>query len=291
MVTQKKVTTGRISHDIEKFLRNSIELSSEVKRWSALHKEFAPLSCREVKGCKKTACPAYNGEDYRCWLVAGTLCKNQTHGDFAKKYGSCFKCDVFRIIEKDPIRRIYEDIDILIFHLQDRASRFRKLALIDSLTGLYNRHFFNEIIEREMSRAGRKSEIVSFMMMDIDNFKDVNDTLGHLAGDSLLVETGTLLKETVRKSDLVFRFGGDEFLVLMANADCCETENMVSRLLKELDKWNDEKAASYGRRLSLSIGCATCAKNCDIHDALNEADAEMYANKKGKKNNVYADKV
>lgn len=275
----------QLNEDIKAFIHKSVEASSETKgRWSALRHKFNPLRCWEIKHCRKKECPAYQADDHRCWLHAGTTCDGQVQGEFAKKYTTCFDCDVFQSISKEPLRALYENINILIFHLQERASKFQELAIRDPLTGLYNRHFFNEVIEHEMARSGRRNEPVSFILIDLDDFKEVNDSLGHLTGDKILIETATILTNIVRKADLAFRFGGDEFLILMGNTGVEKRKSMVSRLLQAVEEWNGKHAGTYGCKLSISIGCSTCLQDCDVHLSLSQADRDLYAHKREKKN-------
>lgn len=276
----------KINHDLERFIRDSIGASLNVEKWSSLYKEFKPIKCWEIKGCRKIKCPSYKSEDYRCWLKVGTFCDGAVQGEFAKKYISCFSCEVFNIISEEPVRALYENINTLVYHLKNREDKLHELAIKDNLTGRYNRHFFNEVIEREIARIERSNEVVSFIMIDLDGLKQINDNLGHLTGDKILVECAELINKTARKSDIVFRFGGDEFLVLLANADCEKTTVMIKRLLEKTQKWNMENAEEYGCRLSFSIGCSTC-KNChEILKTLNEADKRMYQNKKYRKNKI-----
>ncbi|MCL5073696.1 MAG: GGDEF domain-containing protein, partial [Actinobacteria bacterium] len=157
--------------------------------------------------------------------------------------------------------------------------KLSELAIKDQLTNLYNRHSFNEIIERETARAERRAEPLSFIIIDVDNFKKINDTLGHFTGDRLLVEAANIIKTTVRKSDVVFRYGGDEFLIILMNADYDMSLDMVQRILSAVDKWNKDKMGSFNCRLSFSIGCSTCKKGRTIPETLEEADAMMYKNK------------
>lgn len=263
-----------------------VEPSFDTERWGDLSGWFKPIRCWKIMGCSKKDCPAYSSKDYHCWLLVGTMCGGEVQGEFAKKYETCFDCKVFRIISKEPVRLLYENINTIISHLKNWESRLLEFAIKDQLTGLYNRHLFNEIIEREMTRAERDGQAISFIMTDLDDLKHINDTLGHLTGDRMLVETAKLIKDTVRRSDLVFRFGGDEFLVLMVNADCDKVTNMVDRLLYRVDRWNKDNADTYGCRLSLSIGCSTCEKGGDVLEALRDADAKMYQNKMKKMNNI-----
>jgi len=273
----------RLNDDIAKFIRNSVESSMDIERWSSLSNGFKPLRCWEIKGCRNRECPAYGSEDYRCWLRVGTLCGGEVQGEFAKKYKTCFECEVLRLISQEPVRALYENINTLIFHLHKRTVRLAELAIKDQLTNLYNRHFFNEIIEKETAGAERRARPLSFIMIDIDNFKEINDTLGHLTGDKLLVEAANLIKKVVRKSDLVFRFGGDEFLVILMDADCDTPRDMVQRILDGLDRWNKVNADAFDCRLSFSIGCSTYKKGRNVLEALKEADTMMYKNKNEKR--------
>lgn len=275
---------SRLNRDIEGFIRGAIETPLDVKKWSFLTGGFGPVKCWELTGCKKKACPAYERADERCWLRVGTLCGGKVQGEFAKKYKTCFECDVLKKVSHTPVRLLYENINTLIFHLKDKALRLHELAIKDPLTDLYNRHFFNEIIVREAARSERNRETLSFIMIDMDNLKLINDTLGHLAGDEVLAETARLITNAVRKSDVVFRFGGDEFLVLMENADCEKAAAMSERLLAAARKWNAAHAAARGYLLSFSMGCSTREKGRDILASLKEADERMYRNKKERRN-------
>lgn len=279
----------QLNEAIEKYIQKTIESKDVSESQKAFYSsEFEPVCCRKIKKCTKLECPAYENEDYRCWLISGTLCGGKTQGEFANKYGTCFKCDVFRKVSEDPVRRIYGNIDILIYHLENRARKLHEIAITDPLTGLYNRHFFNEIIEREIANAGRKTETLSFVIIDLDNFKRINDTLGHLTGDRILIETANLIKNTIRSSDLAIRFGGDEFLVFIRDGDCDKSANIVSRLIDAVDNWNAANADVIGCSLSFSIGCSICEKKCDLHAALKEADERMYQNKRQKGNHAAA---
>jgi len=189
-------------------------------------------------------------------------------------------------VPEEPVNLLQENITALIHYFRNRTSDFQEMAIKDQLTGLYNRHFFNEVIKREANRIERTGDVISFIMLDMDDLKYINDTLGHLAGDKIIIEGAGLLQQNVRKSDLVFRFGGDEFLVLLVDTDCDGTDYMIRRFLAAVDTWNTNNADGYGCKLSFSIGCSTC-KNCgEVLETLSEADKRMYSNKKKKKDSV-----
>jgi diguanylate cyclase (GGDEF)-like protein len=278
------VQVGELNRHIEALIKGSVEGSFDInKEWSSLAARFEPIRCREIKGCEKRGCPAYDDPDYRCWLTVGTFCGGCIQGEFAKKYMTCFECDVFRKISEQPLRRLYENINTLVSFLKDKAAKLHQLAVRDPLTRLYNRHFFNEVVEHEASQCERKGENISFIMIDLDDFKRINDEFGHLAGDSILLETAKLITNTVRRSDLVFRFGGDEFLVLMSNADAGRSASMVNRLLDAVSAWNRNYDDAFCCEISVSIGCSTRARGGDIRAALREADEKMYRHKSDKK--------
>ena len=281
---------NQLNQDIEIFIKGSIESSVNIEKWSGLSDMLKPLRCWDIKGCMKVECPAYGSDDHRCWLRVGTMCGGKVQGEFAQKYRTCFECDVHKRIAEEPVRALYERISTLIFHLNDKAVKLNELAIKDPLTGLYNRHFFNEIVKRDVASANRKDETLSFIIIDLDNFKRINDTLGHLTGDRILIEAAGLFANTIRKADLAIRYGGDEFLIFVRDGDCDKTANLIMRLQDVVEKWNNDNAEVFGCRLSFSAGCSVCGNNCDINAALMEADERMYINKRGKNcNNIKRD--
>jgi diguanylate cyclase (GGDEF)-like protein len=115
----------------------------------------------------------------------------------------------------------------------ENARRFREareLADIDALTGLHNRRYFHETLEREVSRARRYRRPLSLVVLDLDDFKAVNDHIGHLAGDDVLAEIGERMRSVVRTADIACRIGGEEFAVLLPEASLGDAEQLYERL-------------------------------------------------------------
>ncbi len=106
------------------------------------------------------------------------------------------------------ITEIYDHLGILIKSIKTSQDKLRKLATRDVLTGLYNRNYFNEIMLHDLQKATRYGEKLSFILLDIDNFKVVNDTYGHLYGDGVIKACANILRQSVRKSDFLCRYGG-----------------------------------------------------------------------------------
>ena len=117
----------------------------------------------------------------------------------------------------------------LIMEAKSAQKKLAEMSTTDSLTGLYNQRYFNEAMEREFLRAQRYESVFSLCLIDLDQLQKVNDTLGHPAGDMVLKDTGRLLTSNFRKSDILFRYGGEKFCVIMLHTDredallTCET--------------------------------------------------------------------
>lgn len=152
-----------------------------------------------------------------------------------------------------------------------------ELTLVDPLTETFNRRYMERILPKEVSRAHRRNSTLTLMMIDLDDFKQINDRLGHAAGDHLLVETAQLLQRTFRKSDTLLRYGGDEFLVILPDTTEQQAQYAIERLLNEVICWN--AAAQREARMSLSCGAAQYHRGDDVNHVLHLADQQMYAHK------------
>ena len=164
--------------------------------------------------------------------------------------------------------------------LVESDSQVKEMGIRDRLTGLYNRHYFNDVIRRELARSRRHGGALSVLLIDVDRFKEINDVRGHATGDGVLQFVANYLTACVRESDLVFRWGGDEFLILLTQADeataALKSEELANRHLPKLP--GDERL-----RIDLSVGWATHHANSEFPKTLAEADARMYEIKLGRK--------
>ncbi len=162
---------------------------------------------------------------------------------------------------------------------------FRELkenAMIDHLTGLYNRHGLMEFAKKEMARAEREGWFVGVLLMDLDRFKIINDRHGHLAGDRIIRQFSDILKKLIRETDIICRLGGDEFVVMLSSAELNPTL-IKDRILEAVEQWkaNDELAAKIG--VSIGIGIKEPGSHKKLEDILKEADHFMYRDKSKKK--------
>lgn len=159
-----------------------------------------------------------------------------------------------------------------------RRETAERLAVIDPLTEIYNRRYIMRAIASEVARADRQNSKFAFLMIDVNGFKAANDSLGHLAGDRILRELAQILQKTLRTSDVISRYGGDEFLVLLIDADEAMAARAVERLQQAVAKWN-EKAPIEGYLMSISCGFATYQRGADPAAVLAAADQAMYQTK------------
>ena len=276
----------KINKDLNEFIKNRIHdgILSD-KDWSSLFTEPEMEWCWEALSCNKEDCPVRKQDDYRCWLIAGTLCGGMVQGVFAKKFDSCITCEVYKQYHRRPIRALYENISILISHMSDEAYEFRHEARTDSLTKLLSRTTFDEVINQEVKRSKRMNGIrLTLVVFDLDHFKEINDEAGHLVGDYYLVEFAKLLRNVTRETDFVFRTGGDEFTVLMVGGKNKEMLFYIDRVQEAIAGWNANKDRPYSYVMAASVGGACLSDlGYNIDKCVAKADERMYQNKQERK--------
>ena len=165
--------------------------------------------------------------------------------------------------------------------------KLRDTSLRDGMTGLYNRRFLEEFIDQVMSQAQREDETYSVMMLDVDFFKMVNDTYGHDVGDKVIVEIGKLLKESIRDSDLAIRYGGEEFVVMLHNADDQGTLQVAQKIHSAFADLIFEVGVGETMQKTMSIGIAKFPLHGDtIWKCIKFADTALYVAKTTGRNKI-----
>ncbi|MDD5477353.1 MAG: diguanylate cyclase [Candidatus Omnitrophica bacterium] len=175
-----------------------------------------------------------------------------------------------RIVVERAVERYF------LLSTSDEKDYFVDLAVRDGLTGLFNRRYFNELINVEVNRVKRFPTALSLLMLDIDNFKNYNDTQGHQAGDELLKSAAKVFRNSVRAVDIVSRYGGEEFIIILPQADKKAAQIIAERLRVQV---------SLYLPTTVSIGIATLPDDAsEVEQLIEKADNALYQAKKTGKN-------
>ena len=173
---------------------------------------------------------------------------------------------------------------------RELRSLLEEQAVTDPLTGLPNRRYLRDLLEAEIGRIGRYGGQCALAMIDVDDFKNYNDTLGHVAGDRVLERLGSVFQEHMRVSDVVARYGGEEFGFIMMNAGKEEALEGADRLRRRVEAhpFRSEDIQPSGD-LTISVGVACCPEDAETYEELvQKADEALYAAKRRGKNRVHA---
>jgi diguanylate cyclase (GGDEF)-like protein len=179
--------------------------------------------------------------------------------------------------DDEDLRRL-EELAERVAPVIENARRFheaRQLADLDSLTGLHNRRFFHETLAREVDRAQRYQRSLSVVIVDVDGFKEINDRIGHLAGDAVLAEIAERIKQVVRSADIPCRVGGDELAVILPEVGLEQAEQLVSRI----DRAISSQPIARAGRVRVSAGVAELLPNDSPTSLFERGDESLYAAK------------
>ncbi len=194
------------------------------------------------------------------------------------------------IISTRLLRTMEHEIEQRTLELQVALERAESLSILDGLTGVHNRRYFisnfNTLIE-QCARHGRK---LALLMIDLDDFKQINDTFGHLEGDRILRAIADILKHCARGADIIARFGGEEFIVALQDTDCEGAQQVASRIQEQIRLLSCGHG-EHKRRMTASIGLSCCTKSGDmpiktLEQWVQEADDALYRAKHSGKDRI-----
>ena len=171
--------------------------------------------------------------------------------------------------------------------LAEANTRLAQLAVTDGLTGLYNHRHFHERLTLEVERSQRSGLPLSLLMLDVDHFKQFNDTFGHPAGDEVLRQLARVLADTRRANDVVARYGGEEFAVILVDTPKFTAAKVAERVRERINTHDFSEAAPRAGKLSASIGVATFPDDgADAETLVRSAEQALYAAKRAGRNRV-----
>jgi diguanylate cyclase (GGDEF)-like protein len=165
---------------------------------------------------------------------------------------------------------------------QVEAEVFRRLAMFDALTGLYNRRYAEQRLNAEISRSERRGHPLAIVLLDLNDFKEINDTCGHAAGDLVLKEFAERLNRSIRGSDLAVRWGGDEFMLLLVDCNLSQLQRVLVRLAPFEAELQKKK-----RLIAFAAGWQEYVKGDTAAKLLERADRSLYVNKQTLKGRKY----
>jgi len=166
--------------------------------------------------------------------------------------------------------------------LEEKNHKLEQISITDRLTNLFNRHKIDHVLDDAKARCDRYNETFGIIMLDIDHFKSVNDTYGHQVGDIVLIEIANILKSTVRKTDIIGRWGGEEFLIVCINSDLESTKVIAEKCRKAVDIFNFTTV----KHKTSSFGVSIYDKNKSIKETISQADNNLYRAKNSGRNKV-----
>lgn len=268
------------------------------------------VACWDVKNCKAFDCPAYGAKWVRCWMVAGTKCSNGSDIGLEGKAALCAECPIFADRNLDAIEGVMivdnsisnrpitdEIIAVLsiVAHSVGAAINNSKIymktldvAIRDDLTGLHNRRYFNERLLDEVERVRRYGGALGLIMCDIDHFKKINDTYGHPVGDRVLCRIAELLGMTLRKSDVIARYGGEEYAALLPNTDKSLSLTIAEKLRHSIET-DVFRHGNADIKTTLSFGVAAFGVDSNSFEGLiSAADKALYRAKAQGRNRVFS---
>lgn len=171
----------------------------------------------------------------------------------------------------------------LVQELDRAEGKLTELARRDALTGVYNRRYFLELAVREFQRSERYGLPLSLILLDVDNFKQINDTYGHAVGDEVLVNLAEILRSSLRGFDTLARYGGEEFVIMLPETSLVGAGNVAERIRRSVER----APADFFAELTISAGVSELKQDtAGLDDLLGQADRALYQAKEGGRNLV-----
>lgn len=273
--------------------RNHVEA---VSTWGeSRHDDFGqPEACCALRsgqprwrqpGASEIHCAHFSGEPPERYHCRPIVAYGNTIGLL---YVQCPSDDIVVQVDgrMDAVRQLIQITALAIATLNLR-SKLENLSIRDSLTGLFNRHFMQISLEREMARARRRKQVMSVLMLDADNFKHFNDTHGHAAGDAVLKTFAEVFSSNIRAEDIACRYGGEEFTIILPDTSVKGAFDRADSILNAIRALSVTAGNQTFDNLSVSIGVAFYPGDGEtVEELLQHADAALYDAKNNGRNQV-----
>ena len=247
--------------------------SSEIRENKPLYADMLASSAQAV---------AVNLEDYVARRLAWVRSGDAKPMDLAMTDGTTMRCHL-AVLPDGGRMLIYSDVTDIVRN----AKELERLATTDGMTGIYNRRHFLTLADHEWTRSRRHGRPISFLMIDIDCFKSINDNFGHQVGDEMIVHLAYLAHSCKREGDVLARIGGEEFALLLPDTDLPEAQIVAERLRNEVAA-RSLVVRSRSIPATVSIGVANLVSTMsDVSDLMKAADQALYDAKRAGRNRVF----
>lgn len=266
---------GPATNGLAEQLQTTLDLAQQLEMFSMAAGKILPLTAITLQtavGEFKAAGSFAGHAEYRSMLILNEQCLAEL----------IYQSE--QAISPMQQRKLLALESLWLFPLRNAlvVTRLQQLALKDTLTGLGNRRYFDDALGRAMQLTERKQQDIALILLDLDNFKQVNDNHGHHAGDEVLLAVADAMRQTLRASDNLFRFGGDEFAVLLSAEDAHSAELVAHRLVKAIAQ--QHICQRYNVSASAGLARVQAGEGCQM--LFNRADSALYDAKQAGKNVV-----
>ncbi|HSN92460.1 MAG TPA: sensor domain-containing diguanylate cyclase [Anaeromyxobacteraceae bacterium] len=270
----------------ERLAQARVPLGDGIAGWVAREGQPVLLEDARTDARYSDRFDALAGPETRCVLAVPLLAKGRVLGVIELAAGEAAR--PFSAEDLLTLRTIADYAAIAIDNAQ-AYERIKELTVVDDHTGLYNARHLYRTLESEVARGGRYGRCFSVVFLDLDRFKDVNDRYGHQVGSAALREVGDLLRRSLRSADVAVRYGGDEFVLLLPEADREQALGVAERIRARFEAARFLGDRGLEVQVTASIGVATFPEDGDTPEAvLGAADAAMYRVKQRSRNGVEA---
>jgi len=253
--------------------------------------QITNLNSKDLIGMRLTEALPSTQQDQTDWVATyATVVRSNkpvTFTSYVASLDAHFQITAFKT-DIDEFVTIFEDVSMHIHNteslieannsLKEHNRMLYQKSVTDSLTNFFNHNYIREILKEELGRSMRSSLPLTVAMIDIDHFKHINDSYGHLSGDEALSMFSDLLRKKTRKTDFVGRYGGEEFLVVLPGTDLVEANQIVDRLRSAVA---DHVFIIQNHNISMTVSCGiSCYEGQSLHQLIEEADNHLYEAKR-----------
>jgi len=280
-ITDMTGSLVRVNHAVEKILGYQAEEIEGVSFKSLLHHEDIQktIDVRKELENHDTVANYINRVRHKNGTYRYIEWNSQSNGKYI--YSSARDITERKKLEEELCEKNHS-LGLLTEELKQKNKLLNKLAVTDELTGLYNRQFIVQQIKPLIKKADIEKYALSMILVDIDFFKNINDTWGHPVGDSVLKQTGQLMKQTLRQSDTLIRLGGEEFIIVLPYTSLDAASKIAERIRINIERFNYPSAGN----VTASFGVAKKMMNESFESWYSRADIALYKAKESKRNCV-----